>query len=176
MSHDVDRRVGQKLYFAHIHLRELEKLAELASAGAVPRQMAYTESFSFHLKGALNCYLAELASYYKVDTSPEQSLEPILLLLAHRGVVSPEFNELHTLAAVHDSWMKRLDAFYRACNEGSGVRIESAKDDSRQHLSIIDLQGSGETEIILPDVIECARWLAAAEELIERQRHGMEQW
>ncbi len=176
MSHNANRRVGQKLYFAHIHLRELEKLTELAPAGALPRQMAYTESFAFHLKGALKCYLVELASHYKVDTSPEQSLEPMLLLLAPRGVVSPELNELHALAAVHDSWLTRLDAFYRACNEGSGVRIESARDDSGQHLPIIDLQGSGETEIILPDVIECARWLAAAEELIERQRQGMEQW
>lgn len=176
MSHDADRRVGQKLYYAHIYLRELEKLAEHAPVGAALRKMAHTESFSFHLKGAMNGYLAELARYYEVEASPEQGLKPMLLLLAHRGVVSPEFNELHALSTVHDSWMTRLDAFYRACSEGSGIRIEPARNGSGQHLPIIDMQSSEETEIILPDVIECARWLAAAEELIERQRQGMEQW
>ncbi len=43
-------------------------------------------------------------------------------------------------------------------------------------MTLLDLQELAEQRAVLPTVAECASWLSAAMELIERQRQGMAQW
>lgn len=176
MNDALIRRVGQKLHFARIHLRELEKMTGLAAAALRSRQIAYTESFAFHLSGALRSHLIEVARFYKVDPLPATDAESMLSLLSEQCGVSPEINELRILAARGDSWLKRLTVFYHACSEGSGVDSEPMKDDFEPRLPLLDLQTADDPRAVLPTVAECAHWLDAAIELIERQRQGMEQW
>lgn len=174
MNDTLIRRVGQKLHFARIHLRELEKMAEPAATQR-SRQIAYTESFVYHLSGALRCHLLEVARFYKVDALPAAEMESMLSLLAEQCRVAPEINELRILAARGDSWLKRLTVFHQA-SERNGIDSEPAREAVASHLTLIELQASDDQRTLLPAVAECAHWLDAAIELIERQRQGMEQW
>ncbi len=176
MNDTLPRRVGQKLHFARIHLRELEKMAGLSATDLLSRRVAYSESFAFHLTGAVRCHLIEVAGFYKIDPLPAPDLESMLSLLAERCGASPEISELRILASRGDSWLKRLAVFYHACSEGIGVNSEPARNGLESHMTLLDLQELAEQRAVLPTVAECASWLSAAMELIERQRQGMAQW
>jgi hypothetical protein len=102
---NLQTRTAQKLRFAKVMLEELERLP--GTGGDF--DCAHQEAFLFHLRGALDAFLAEINVYYDCKLDPDDITQGNLRerIRKARGENAPELKELYELEK-EGGWLKHI--------------------------------------------------------------------
>src|SRR4051812_21686026 len=101
---NLQSRTDTKLRYAEVHLAEIEQRPH---RNGDDFDRAHQESFLFHLRGALEAFLAEIKCYYSCNL-PAEGVSPGNLRKAiktAKGENAPELAELFTIENLQGSWL-----------------------------------------------------------------------
>lgn len=116
---NIRARAHAKLLYAKIHLDELRARG---TNGGTDFDRAFQESFLFHLLGAIDAFVIELAAYYSGGLAgPGLTRGSLRDALKKRGIVSAELAELYTLENSEDTWLFHAKAMRDHSTHVSGV-------------------------------------------------------
>jgi len=155
-------KVNQKLAFARILKAQL--LAEN------PQTLLYEaslEAVCFHLYSAFRLYLGEIAAQYNLPSGSHQSISDLQAAFAAEGRQSPEANELAELEARKNSWLRQLQASYRALLADVGKTIAPSVTSGPGFIAVLEIDSTVLTTITLD------QWQLHFVELVARQRESM---
>lgn len=101
---NLQARTDAKLRYAEVQLVDIERLPR---RNGDDYERSHQEAFLFHLKGAVETFLAEVNCYYGCGL-PSDGISPGKLrevLVKRTGSNAPELAELHKLENLEDSWL-----------------------------------------------------------------------
>jgi len=155
-------KVNQKLAFARLLKAQL--LAEN------PQTLLYEaslEAMCFHLYSAFRLYLGEIAAQYNLSGGSHQSVSDLQAAFAAEGRQSPEANELAQLEASKNSWLRQLQASYRAMLADVGKTTAPSLASDPGFIMVLELDSSALSIVTLD------QWQLHFVELVARQRESM---
>ncbi len=157
--------VNQKRYFADLLLQQ----AALA-AGNRPLQQALLQGAVLHLDDGLRCYLAEIAAAYQCRT-PDAVADPqgLMAALQAQGKCPGEAAEIDNLARDQHTWLGQL----RSCRQALCRPSQQGAQQPRggDHIAALSTDASYDWSLLAVEQVRA--WLAACNEMVERQREVM---
>lgn len=117
---NLQARTDAKLRFAEVQLVEIERLPRRSGDDF---EKSHQEAFLFHLRGAVDAFLAEVNCYYACGLAPDGITPGRLrqVLVARTGSNAPELVELHRLQNLEDSWLAHAAAMRDHSTHQGGV-------------------------------------------------------
>ena len=164
-------KANQKVYFAGFYLEAIEmteKDERLVNRRAVVA--AHRESCLFHLVGAYEGLVWEVAHTYDIPYQPGQSLQPILAAQSAAGKSVPELEQLADLLASPGSWLQRMMVAWHRIQDLDPASTTVAK--APVNLNAIEVRVSMEED----DLLQLPDWHDKLRSLIEEIRERLGEW
>jgi hypothetical protein len=164
-------KANQKVYFAGFYLEAIEmteKDERLVNRKAV--LAAHRESCVFHLVGAYEGLIWEVAHTYDIPWQPGQSLQPILVAQHDAGKSVPELEQLFDLLSQPGSWLQRMMAAWQRIQDLDPASTTVAK--APVNLNAIEVRVSMEED----DLLQLPDWHDKLRSLIDEIRERLAEW
>ncbi len=164
-------KANQKVYFAGFYLEAIEmteKDERLVNRKAVVA--AHRESCLFHLVGAYEGLVWEVAHTYDIPYQPGQLLEPILAAQHAAGKSVPELEQLSDLVSHPGSWLQRMMVAWHRIQDLDPASTTVAK--APVNLNAIEVRVSMEED----DLLQLPDWHDKLRSLIEEIRARLGEW
>ena len=172
MSDVYQSRTNQKLSFVRLHLQALEESLDGSAWSKHTLVESYNESVLFHLAGAADSYVKELAERYKLNVDQINSIPELVQAMAESSLESPEISEIEQLYENTGSWLRKLWRAYKACwyaEHAPQKQASEVQSVSEIHVLQINPDHAQDADVYQ----EYLGWFNALKELIERQRFSM---
>ncbi|MBA57327.1 MAG: hypothetical protein CMK89_23005 [Pseudomonadales bacterium] len=162
---------NQRRYFARFYLEAIEKAKE--DETVINRKAllaAHQQSCLFHLMGAYQAFIWEVAQTYDENYSANQSLDALLKQAQLNGKSIPELERVLTLELAEDSWLNRMQNTWKQINEVNPDATTQTKESV--NLNAIEVR-------VISEVDEFAQlhdWYEKLSELIEEIRQLLGEW
>jgi hypothetical protein len=168
-------RTNQKLEFARLHIRELERAEESSQWSKHAKIESYHESILFFMASGYAALLRENAENYRLNVARVDRFYDLTEQLEQTGQESPEVEELEQLERDRGSWLHKMLHAYDACWQAEARRQAHTEPDSSVsaiHVVQINPNHAEDRDVLA----EYRGWLQAFRELVERLRSGMQEW
>jgi hypothetical protein len=168
-------RVSQKLAFARMHLQLWQQTAESGATQSLAIAQSFRESTLFHMVGAYQVFLQEIAHFYSLKSDVPITLDELSEQLIAQNRVSPEVTQIQNALIIENSWLAELLEYYQECLTIREV-VEKKPADVTQDVAIpVVLIDEHEELPLAPD--ECDYYLSNLREFINRLREStMSEW
>lgn len=164
-------KANQKLYFAGFYLEALEKAendAQLINRKAV--LAAHRESCLYHLMGAYEGLLWEIANSYDIPFQAGQSLADLLAAQQEAGRAVPELEQISSLLTRPGNWLQRMISLWQRIQDPDPATTTVAK--APVNLNAIEVRVSMEED----DLMQLPDWHDKLRSLIEEIRERLGEW
>lgn len=168
-------RVSQKLAFARMHLQLWQQTAEAGATQSHAIAQSFRESTLFHMVGAYQAFLQEIAHFYQLKADVSITLDELSEQLTAQNRVSPEVAQIQNILNLEGNWLAELLECYQTCLSIREV-VEKKPTDVTKDLAIpVVLIDEQEELPLMPD--ECDYYLSNLREFINRLREStMSEW
>lgn len=164
-------KANQKVYFAGFYLEAIERTEKddrLVNRKAV--LAAHRESCLFHLVGALEGLIWEVAHTYDIPWQSGQPLQPLLAAQHDAGKSVPELEQLFELLSQSGSWLQRMMAAWHRIQDLDPASTTVAK--APVNLNAIEVRVSMEED----DLLQLPDWHDKLRALIDEIRQRLAEW
>lgn len=164
-------KANQKVYFAGFYIEAIEKTEKddrLVNRRAV--LAAHRESCLYHLMGAYEGLIWEIAKTYNIPYQPGQPLEPILAEQHRAGKSVPELEQLCDMQTRPGDWLQRMTAAWQRIQDPDPAATTVAK--APVNLNAIEVRVSMEED----DLLQLPDWHDKLRGLIDEIRNRLAEW
>jgi len=164
-------KANQKRYFAAFYLEAIEnadKDERLLNRKAV--LAAHRESCLFHLMGAYEALIWEVAQSYGVTFRAGMPLQQLLAEAQDEGKSIPELDRLLQLQSLPGGWLNRMLQAWHRVQDVDPAATTVAK--APVNLNAIEVRVVAEED----DLLQLSDWHDNLRELIEETRQTMGEW
>ena len=164
-------KANQKRYFAAFYLEAIEKAEK--DEHVLNRKAllaAHRESCLFHLVGAYEALIWEVANLYGETFRVGMSLTQLLEAARESGKSIPELDRLLELESHQDGWLNRMMRAWRRVQDVDPAAMTVAK--APVNLNAIEVRVVAEED----DLLQLSDWHGNLSELIEETRQTLQEW
>ena len=162
-------RTLQKLYSARLllqHFEQADQQDELVRAAYIA---AHSDAVVFHLQGALQALLYEIAETARLPEGVWMSAAELKQSAESQGRVLPQLNRILELENDSFSWLSQLNRRYRACwLPQAAVRDVEPAESAAQLIPVARPSDSDREQLVL--------WLEQLQQLIQELRQTMQEF
>ena len=162
---------NQKRYFARFYLEAIEKLDK--DETVINRKAllaAHQQSCLFHLVGAYQCFLWEVANTYDENYNAQMSLQALVQRGRENGKTLAELERILELEHAKGSWLNRMMALWQRISEVDPTQTGEKKEAA--NLNAIEVRTFTE----LDEFTQLSDWYNNLSELIEEIRELLVEW
>ena len=164
-------KTNQKVYFAGFYLEALEKTEK--DEQIVNRKAllaAHRESCLYHLVGAYEGLIWEVANTYDVPFAAGMALASVLEDLQRKDKAVPELEQLFELECLEGSWLNRMMHTWRRIQDLDPAATSVAK--APVNLNAIEVRISMEED----ELLQLPDWHDKLRLLIDEIRQTLAEW